>query len=351
MRLLLYEWCCSGGLTGPDLRRVVRAGDEVEALAREGRAMLLGLLADAGRDGRLEVSAMVDEARPLGPREGVGMRSVPRGQEIEVLVAESRRADATLIVAPETAGVLGERVAAVRAAGGRVLAPSGGFIGIASDKQTTIDTLAGAGIAVPAGRSLPAGAEWPRWFRLPAVRKHRSSVGCDEALIVAVGDELPSPSAVATRLEAFVEGVTIGVSCIVGPAGIHPLPPMRQHFAGGRFPRYLGAAPLIEPLLRLRATRLAVRSVAAVAAAAGGTQAGWVGVDMILGGRRDGLDDRVLEVNPRLTTSFVGLAAAASHSLVRAIITAAEGRRPSIADCSAAAFTVADDESASPGTT
>jgi len=350
MRLLLYEWCCSGGLAGPDVRRVVREGDDVEALAREGRAMLLGLLADAGRDGGLEVSAMVDEARPLGPWEGVGMRPVPRGQEIEVLVAESRRADATLIVAPETAGILAERVAAVRGAGGRPLAPSGGFIEIASDKQATIDTLAAAGIAVPAGCSLPSGAEWPRWFRLPAVRKHRSSVGCDEVVIVAAGDELPPPTSAATRLEAFVAGLTIGVSCIVGPAGIQPLPPMRQHFAAGRCPRYLGGAPLMEPALRRRATRLAVRSVAAVAAAAGGSQAGWVGVDMILGGRHDGLDDRVLEVNPRLTTSFVGLAAAAPQSLVRAIVAAAEGRSPSFADFSAAAFTVADDESASPGT-
>lgn len=47
---------------------------------------------------------------------------------------------------------------------------------------------------------------------------------------------------------------------------------------------------------------------------------------MILGRRPDGLEDRVLEVNPRVTTSFVGLAAAAPVSLVRAIVDAASGR-------------------------
>ena len=41
---------------------------------------------------------------------------------------------------------------------------------------------------------------------------------------------------------------------------------------------------------------------------------------MILGPRDDGRDDRVLEVNPRLTTSFVGLAAAAPTSLVRKLL-------------------------------
>ena len=53
--------------------------------------------------------------------------------------------------------------------------------------------------------------------------------------------------------------------------------------------------------------------------------AGWLGVDMILGDRSDGGDDRVLEVNPRVTTSFVGLSAVTPASLVRAIVAVAEG--------------------------
>ena len=46
---------------------------------------------------------------------------------------------------------------------------------------------------------------------------------------------------------------------------------------------------------------------------------------MILGVRGDGLDDRVLEVNPRVTTSFAGLAAAAPASLVRTLVDVAHG--------------------------
>jgi predicted ATP-grasp superfamily ATP-dependent carboligase len=48
---------------------------------------------------------------------------------------------------------------------------------------------------------------------------------------------------------------------------------------------------------------------------------------MILGPRDDGRADRVLEVNPRLTTSFVGLAAAAPRSLVRTMLDLAAGGR------------------------
>ncbi|MGI9177176.1 MAG: ATP-grasp domain-containing protein [Pirellulales bacterium] len=351
MRLVIHEWCCSGGLAGPEARHVIRDGDDIEALASEGRAMFLAALTDAVADGGFEVVALVDEARRIDLPDGILRRAVPPGDELAVLVEESQRADATLVIAPETAGMLAHRVAAVRAAGGTVVAPSSRFIQIASDKQTTIDALAAAGVAVPAGRSLAAGEAWPRWFHLPAVRKHRASVGCDELLVVGAGDAPPPPVAVPTRLEACAVGMPVGVSCILGPAGVQPLPPMRQRLTAGSRPRYLGGEPLVEPTRRSRARRLAVRAVAALAAAAGGTQAGWAGVDMILGPRDDGLDDRVLEVNPRLTTSFVGLTATAPRSLVRAIVDAAAGRSSSFADTSwGNAFTLADDERSSPAT-
>jgi predicted ATP-grasp superfamily ATP-dependent carboligase len=46
---------------------------------------------------------------------------------------------------------------------------------------------------------------------------------------------------------------------------------------------------------------------------------------MILGARDDGRADRVLEVNPRLTTSFVWLAAGSPRSLVRTMLDMAAG--------------------------
>ena len=46
----------------------------------------------------------------------------------------------------------------------------------------------------------------------------------------------------------------------------------------------------------------------------------------VLGPHADGRGDRVLEVNPRVTTSFVGHATAAATSLVRQSIDVAAGR-------------------------
>ena len=348
MRLLIFEWCCSGGLAGPDAGGMIDANDDVDALAREGRAMFHAIVADALRDGGFEVMALVDESLPIKLPPAVRRIVVPHGGEIETLVATARGADATVVVAPETAGVLAARVTSVRAVGGVVLAPSDPVIRLAADKQATIAALAAAGVPVPAGRALAAGEAWPECFRLPAVRKARESVGCVGLTVVRPGDPLPAASAGATRLEALAEGAPVGVSCVMGPGRIWPLAAMRQRFSPGPHPSYLGSDAVLEKLHQGRAALLAVRAIAAlVRCDPRVTQAGWVGVDMILGARDDGLDDRVLEVNPRLTTSFVGLSSGRSGSLVRAIVAAAAGCEVKALDPSAiTAFTLSHDMSA-----
>ena len=345
MRLVIYESCCSGGLAGPERKLVVHPGDDVNSLAREGQAMFRALVADAVRDGGFDVAALVDESLPLDLPAAVRRVVVPRGREVETLVAAAQHADAVIVVAPETAGVLAARVDAVRAAGGTVLGPSTSVIQLAADKQATIDALAAAGVPVPAGRSLAAEEAWPASFRLPAVRKARASTGCDGLMVVRPGDPLPCPAPVATRLEAEWAGQPVGVSCLIGPSGVVPFAALVQRFSLSPLPGYVGGRPLRSANEQRRAEGLAVRAVEALLRRDRGTaRAGWVGVDMILGNRPDGLDDRVLEVNPRVTTSFVGLAAAAPASLVRAIVNAAAGREIGPAILPAGfTFTLTDD--------
>jgi tyramine---L-glutamate ligase len=345
MRLLIYEWCCSGGLAGPDRAAVMAPDDDVTGLVREGRAMMLALVADAARDGGFEVAVLVDESLPLELGAGTRRIAVPRGGEVNALVTAAREADGVMLVAPETADVLASRVEAVRTVGGTVLGPSTAFIRLAADKQATIDALAAAGVPVPAGRSLAAAQAWPVGFRLPAVRKARASTGCDGLLVVRPGDRLPPPALVATRLEAECAGQSIGVSFVIGPRSVVPVATLGQRFSAGPCPSYVGGMPLPDPAARRRAERLGVRSVEALLRRdPHGARAGWVGVDMILGNRDDGLDDRVLEVNPRVTTSFAGLAAVAPASLVRTLVDVARGHELDRGALpTACTFTLADD--------
>ena len=310
MRVLLYEWCCSGGLAGADA-----------PIAREGRMMLEALATDAAKTPSHEVAVLVETGRPVDlPRE-TSLLPVRHGDDTAALVAAARYADWTLVVAPETDGILLERVRAVRAAGCRVLAPADRVIELATDKQATIDALAARGAPVPAGRVVAAGEPIPPGFRLPAVRKSRAGCG-GEGLRIIRSPGCP-PATEPARLETLVPGVPVGVSCICGIGTTLVLPPLRQRFSAGDTPRYQGSDLLADKSQALRATALASRAAAAV-----GADAGWLGVDMILGDHPGGRDDRILEVNPRVTTSFVAHARLYASSLVAAMIDAAAGLVP-----------------------
>ena len=77
--------------------------------------------------------------------------------------------------------------------------------------------------------------------------------------------------------------------------------------------------------LAQRATELAERCLDALPAARG-----YVGVDLVLGKAADGSEDVVIEVNPRLTTSYVGLRAMTSDNLAHALVKMIQGEAPEL---------------------
>jgi predicted ATP-grasp superfamily ATP-dependent carboligase len=209
-----------------------------------------------------------------------------------------------------------------------VLAADPALVELAGDKQATILALAAGGLPVPSGTVRAAGEAWPVGFHRPAVRKARDGVGCEGFAVLPPGAPPPGPASRAERIEAFIPGEPIGVSCLCGPGRVLPLPALVQRFgrdAQGD-PAYVGGSPLTDPWLQGRARALAIRAIRALERAAGPDSArGWLGVDMILGFRADGRDDRVLEVNPRVTSSFVSHAAGATSSLVRLMLAIVTG--------------------------
>jgi predicted ATP-grasp superfamily ATP-dependent carboligase len=55
---------------------------------------------------------------------------------------------------------------------------------------------------------------------------------------------------------------------------------------------------------------------------------GFVGVDVVVGDDPDGGGDAVIEINPRLTTSYAGLRQVARFNLAAALLAVAEGGDP-----------------------
>ena len=74
-------------------------------------------------------------------------------------------------------------------------------------------------------------------------------------------------------------------------------------------------------VLRKRAVRLAHAAIAGIE----GLQ-GYVGVDLVLGAAPDGTRDYAIEINPRLTTSYIGLRQLCRSNLAQAWLDVLDGR-------------------------
>jgi len=333
-RLCLYEWATAGGLDGPDGASVSQDTEVSAAVREEGLAMLTALAAEAAGSSQVATRVLLGEGVDYRPPAGVSVVRIPRGREWDGLLAAAAASDWLLPVAPETAGILVRRLVRLSAAGCRLLCPTASFAALASDKQATVLALAAAGVPVPAGRRLPAGACPPPEFRRPLVRKRLDSTGCDGLVVVRTRDGASEPAVHDERLETCVEGLPVSVAVLCGSGGLVPLPAVLQRLSAGDRPAYLGGQLPVPKAVGLRAQQLAVRAVRALSRAAGvepTPAVGWVGVDMILGDREDGRGDRVLEINPRVTTSLVGLVACSKTNLIDAMLTAASGATPQLA--------------------
>jgi predicted ATP-grasp superfamily ATP-dependent carboligase len=315
MHIFVYEWATGGGL-------VEEPGPLPASLMREGAAMIGALAADLSRIDGCRVTALRD------PR--VLQLSLPRCELVDVLSRSSHgdelerlaaAADATLLIAPEFDGILVKAARQVEAAGGRLISPSSEFIGIAADKQGTCTALAAAGIPVPPGLLLEPDEPLPHDFAYPAVLKPVDGAGSQDTYLVSGPHDSVPAYAWPRRLERFLPGLAASVATLCGPAGHVTLAPCKQRISEDGRLRYLGGELPLADGLAERARNLAERAARALPAATG-----YVGVDMVLGREPDGSADAVLEVNPRLTTSYVGLRAAAQTNLAAAMWDISQGR-------------------------
>jgi predicted ATP-grasp superfamily ATP-dependent carboligase len=127
------------------------------------------------------------------------------------------------------------------------------------------------------------------------------------------------------RLEEFVPGLAASVAVLCGPAGNHALPACEQRLSSdGRF-TYLGGRLPIDRELDARARQLALAAAGALP-----QPRGYIGIDLVLGEPADGSADRVIEINPRPTTSYVGLRRSSRTNLAAAMLAVMMGESPDL---------------------
>jgi predicted ATP-grasp superfamily ATP-dependent carboligase len=121
-------------------------------------------------------------------------------------------------------------------------------------------------------------------------------------------------------VQPYVAGTPVSVAFLLGPGRQLALPAVRQHLSpDGRF-HYLGGSLPLAAGPGARAAGLAGRAVAAVPGLHG-----YVGVDLVLGAAADSSRDWVIEINPRLTTSYIGYRALAAFNPAEALLAVATG--------------------------
>jgi predicted ATP-grasp superfamily ATP-dependent carboligase len=315
MPVFVHEFFCSGAFDG-DLSD--------SSLAREGLAMLAAVAADFsqipgdGSRGRDSVVTTLDQRLR-------GLPAVTRLEEqTRVLWAESpeherrlfselaRAARATLVIAPETGGKLLERRRMTDAAGGRFLGPAADVLELCGDKLRFCEHLMRHSLPTLPTTSFEFLANrLPHPF--PIVLKPRDGAGSVNTLLIRDANEFAerlrelaqsfADARQAAIAQPFVEGRPLSVAAVIGSAGqIEILPVGEQRLSrDGRF-GYLGgripAADLAPELAReaARVVEAACRSLPGLA--------GWVGFDLLLTRAERRL--RIVEANPRLTTSYCG---------------------------------------------
>jgi predicted ATP-grasp superfamily ATP-dependent carboligase len=324
MQVLIYEALSAGAISAPS---------PCDSLLVEGRAMLSALIEDFSQIIGLTISTLVQSgSNPLlatgPPTESRCVEQIQETHDQEPAVFRhlAAKADFSLVIAPEFEGILLERCQWVEQSGGRLLGPSSEAVRLTADKLKLAAHLSERKIPTP-----PCFVAQPGTSCLfPAVLKPRDGAGSQATILIKREQEIDQAIQWARDegwagellLQPYIVGQPCSVSFLIGPNQIEPLLPASQELStDGRF-HYMGGVLPLPPGLAQRAIRLgghAVRTIPGLR--------GYVGVDLILGDREDGTNDQVIEINPRVTTSYVGLRALAKTNLATAMIQIADGKR------------------------
>jgi predicted ATP-grasp superfamily ATP-dependent carboligase len=259
-------------------------------------------------------------------REGWAMWSALREDLSQVegvkVVDEPAVAEAVIVIAPETGGVLAELSATWDRQGVWRLGPSLETIRLTTDKWALAEHWRQWGVPTPSVRlGLPRPED-----RYPLVWKPRDGCGSQATFLVRCWEDVAEWERQVQDYEMmvqdYVSGQAASVAFLCGPRAHVSLLPAYQHLStDGRFQYQGGSLPLPTELSR-RAVELGERAIAHLPGLKG-----YVGVDLVLGEAADGSQDYAIEINPRLTTSYIGLRVACLDNLAQRMIDLACGRQ------------------------
>ena len=245
-------------------------------------------------------------------------------QRTETLIKLYSKADWVVVIAPEFDDILMRQVQRVVGNGGRVLGPGLEMIQLASAKHRCAQYLNSHSVPVATGIQLAAGQQLTahedfETISFPAIIKPNDGAGSINVKLLQSTTDF-TESNIATRVENFYPGTAVSVALLTVEDCTLNLEPCQQNISRDGSFTYLGGSLPLTTSLAQRATALALQVARCFP-----TSLGYYCIDMILGPSVDGSDDVVIEVNPRLTTSYGGLRGFYKQNLAQAMLNLALG--------------------------
>lgn len=317
MRIFVSEFICGGALAGDPLP---------DSLRREGGAMLRAIVDDllCVPDCLVTITLdarLADEARSHRAGRCDIVTVADAGEERRQFDRLAKSSDATLVIAPETDGHLVRRVRRVESLGTRTLNCSSDAIELCGDKLRLAGHLERCELATiptaPADWSLhqPPPSPHEAWvikprdgagswltFRIQGSSRdewHRAARAYEQARV-------PHKA----LIQPFVAGQPLSVGCLGHSGGEVEVFPIARQRLSNDFEYLGGSIPADIP----DASETEIRNLVHSACATIPGLSGYIGFDLLLP-EADPSKPLIVEINPRLTTSYVGYRLLSTNNL------------------------------------
>jgi hypothetical protein len=308
-KVLVHEYVTGGGWPDQDLPY---------GLAAEGFAMLQAILNDFRMWGGVYLVTTRDlrmAGSSLSADRIVNMHHRDYIHALDDLVTE---VDAVLVIAPESGGVLTGLSTLVEERGRVVLGSNAEAVSVAGDKWECFCRFAGDNLLTPRTRRVSCAnvLTVAEEFGLPLVVKPIDGAGCEGVSVVSDSFSLQTavhllhPRPESILVQPYLSGTHASVSLLVAETGVLPLSLNEQAVSPGLPFLYRGGTVPLDHTQRDVAFECASRAVSLVPGLRG-----YVGVDLLLTEKQC----YTIEINPRLTTSYVGLRQVININLAEAI--------------------------------
>jgi predicted ATP-grasp superfamily ATP-dependent carboligase len=308
IKILVFEFVTGGGMIQQKLP---------ESLAKEGGLMLKALIEELAMLPSVQITMLLDwRCQQMDLPGGIEVIMLSTGQCVyDLLPALIEKTDLVWPIVPELDGELHKFSTLVEAKAKQLLNSSVEAVRICSDKLITAQLLKKHGIAV---------VETSLFDRFsadlfePCVVKPKDGVGCINCFLISNTNEFEQINNLIKNksdyiIQPYIEGETISLSCLFknGKAWLLSCNQQQISISKGQFE--LDACVVNIPSNNMEIYRGIIDQIAKVIPGLWG----YVGIDVIHAENNQPL---IVEINPRLTTSYVGLYQALGVNVVQNVM-------------------------------